>query len=44
MFGGLDLEFMPRRRASFGHRCKQIGLAMMFVVLGLIAASAGAYQ
>jgi hypothetical protein len=44
MFGGIDLEFMPRPRASLAHRIRQIGVAAFFVVLGLIAASAGAYQ
>jgi hypothetical protein len=44
MFGGLDLEFMPRKRTSPSYRFRQIGIAVLFVVLGLIAASAGAYQ
>lgn len=44
MLGGLDLDFLPRPRASLAHRARQIGLAVFFVVLGLIAASAGAYQ
>jgi hypothetical protein len=44
MFGGIDLEFLPRSRHSPAHRFTQIGVAALFVVLGLIAASAGAYQ
>ena len=44
MFGGIDLEFLPRARPSLAHRFRQIGVAVFFVVLGLIAASAGAYQ
>jgi hypothetical protein len=44
MFGGVDLEFLPQRRATASHRCRQIGVALMFVVLGLAVASAGAYQ
>lgn len=44
MFGGIDLEFLPRPRPSSARRLGQIGIAMFFVVLGLIVASAGAYQ
>ncbi len=43
MFGGLDLDFMPRQRPSAAHRGRQIGVALVFIVLGAIAASAGAY-
>jgi hypothetical protein len=44
MFGGIDLEFLAQPRPSAAHRTRQIGIAVLFVVLGMIAASAGAYQ
>jgi hypothetical protein len=40
MFGGLDLEFLPSAGGTLLHRIALMGGAALFVLLGVLAASA----